>query len=106
MLDLLESVTSVISTDVFQKALSGGVSNLSFTTLSSDLARTMYKYSLRIPPYYTLLVRSLSVLEGIALASDPNYKVRRSHCGLENNQQQLWFFVTQSKTQCYSCGIS
>jgi hypothetical protein len=29
----------------------------------------------RIPPYYTLLVRSLSVLEGIALASDPNYKV-------------------------------
>jgi hypothetical protein len=35
----------------------------------------MYKYSFRIPPYYTLLVRSLSVLEGIALASDPNYKV-------------------------------
>jgi hypothetical protein len=36
----------------------------------------MYKYSFRLPPYYTLLVRSLSVLEGIALASDPNYKVR------------------------------
>lgn len=35
----------------------------------------MYKYSFRLPPYYTLLVRSLSVLEGIALASDPNYKV-------------------------------
>jgi predicted unusual protein kinase regulating ubiquinone biosynthesis (AarF/ABC1/UbiB family) len=33
------------------------------------------RYSFRIPPYYTLLVRSLSVLEGIALASDPNYKV-------------------------------
>jgi hypothetical protein len=35
----------------------------------------MYAYSFRIPPYYTLLVRSLSVLEGIALASDPGYKV-------------------------------
>jgi len=35
----------------------------------------MYRFSFRIPPYYTLLVRSLSVLEGIALASDPNYKV-------------------------------
>jgi aarF domain-containing kinase len=35
----------------------------------------MYRYSFRLPPYYTLLVRSLSVLEGIALASDPNYKV-------------------------------
>jgi predicted unusual protein kinase regulating ubiquinone biosynthesis (AarF/ABC1/UbiB family) len=37
----------------------------------------MYRFSFRIPPYYTLLVRSLSVLEGIALASDPNYKARR-----------------------------
>lgn len=35
----------------------------------------MYKYKFRIPPYYTLLVRSLTILEGIALASDPNYKV-------------------------------
>ena len=56
-------------------ALAGGVSNISFSTLSADLGLTMYKYSFRRPPYYTLLVRSLSVLEGIALASDPNYKV-------------------------------
>jgi hypothetical protein len=60
---------------VFQTALAGGVSNISFSSLSADLGRTMYRYSFRIPPYYTLLVRSLSVLEGIALASDPNYKV-------------------------------
>ena len=32
------------------------------------------QFKFRIPPYYTLLVRSLTVLEGIALASDPNYK--------------------------------
>ncbi|KAG2443941.1 hypothetical protein HXX76_002280 [Chlamydomonas incerta] len=62
-------------TGVFSEALQGGVSNLSFGTLSSNLGVTMYKYSFRIPPYYTLLVRSLSVLEGIALAADPNYKV-------------------------------
>lgn len=43
---------------------------------AGDLGRTMYRFSFRIPPYYTLLVRSLSVLEGIALASDPDYKVR------------------------------
>lgn len=36
----------------------------------------MYRFKFQIPSYYTLLVRSLSVLEGIALASDPNYKVR------------------------------
>lgn len=38
----------------------------------------MYKYSFRVPPYYTLLVRSLSVLEGIALSSEPGYKVLRA----------------------------
>lgn len=53
----------------------GGVNNLSFEDLSANLGRTMYQFKFQIPGYYTLLVRSLSVLEGIALASDPNYKV-------------------------------
>ncbi|KAL4853347.1 putative aarF domain-containing protein kinase [Chlorella vulgaris] len=62
-------------TSVFAEALKGGVSNLSFGELSGQLGRTMYNFQFQIPPFYTLLVRSLSVLEGIALASDPNYKV-------------------------------
>lgn len=57
------------------EALQGGAENLSFTRLSVSLAATMYRYRMRIPPYYTLLVRSLSVLEGIALATDPDYRV-------------------------------
>lgn len=36
---------------------------------------THARFKFQIPSYYTLLVRSLTVLEGIALASDPNYKV-------------------------------
>jgi len=62
-------------TEVFSGALSRGVSQVSFSNLSADLGQTMYQYQFRIPPYYTLLVRSLSVLEGIALAADPQYKV-------------------------------
>lgn len=62
-------------TSVFAQALAGGVNNLSFGDLSANLGRTMYEFKFQIPSYYTLLVRSLSVLEGIALASDPNYKV-------------------------------
>jgi len=62
-------------TGVFTTALAGGVANVSFGDLSTSLGATMYKYGFQIPPYYTLLVRSLSVLEGIALASDPGYKV-------------------------------
>jgi hypothetical protein len=62
-------------TGVFQVALSQGVSNLSFGDLAGNLGRTMYQFKFAIPSYFTLLVRSLTVLEGIALASDPNYKV-------------------------------
>lgn len=62
-------------TGVFAEALKGGVNNLSFGDLSAKLGQTMYQFQFRIPSYYTLLVRSLSVLEGIALASDRNYKV-------------------------------
>lgn len=50
----------------------------------------MYKYSFRLPPYYTLLVRSLSVLEGIALASDPNYKVRPNYNAAIRLMTCLW----------------
>jgi len=49
--------------------------NLSFGDFSEKLGTTMYKFQFQIPPYFTLLVRSLTVLEGIALASDPSYKV-------------------------------
>jgi aarF domain-containing kinase len=62
-------------TSVFAEALAGGVNNLSFGDLSANLGRTMYEFKFQIPSYYTLLVRSLSVLEGIALVSNPNYKV-------------------------------
>ncbi len=57
-------------TSVFSKALANGVSNVSFSMLSADLGRTMYEFSLRIPPYYTLLVRTLSVLE-VSLCPSP-----------------------------------
>ena len=28
----------------------------------------------RVPPYYALILRSLTVLEGLALTADPHYK--------------------------------
>ncbi|XP_024396488.1 uncharacterized aarF domain-containing protein kinase At1g71810, chloroplastic isoform X3 [Physcomitrium patens] len=62
-------------TGVFQDAVSKGVRNISFGDLSGKLGVTMYKFKFRIPPYFSLVIRSLTVLEGIALSSDPNYKV-------------------------------
>lgn len=65
-------------TGVFQQAISQGVRNISFGDLSADLGKTMYSFKFRIPAYFSLVVRSLTVLEGIALSSNPNYKVLSS----------------------------
>lgn len=62
-------------TDVFQDAIARGVRNISFGDLSGDLGKTMYQFKFRIPPYFSLVIRSLAVLEGIAIGINPNYKV-------------------------------
>ena len=31
--------------------------------------------SYRVPPYYALILRSMTVLEGLALTADPQYKL-------------------------------
>jgi len=63
---------------VFMNDSDSTLSDVSFATLFTSLSDTMYKYKFRIPSYYTLIIRSLAVLEGIALESDPNFKVLRS----------------------------
>ncbi|XVF29905.1 hypothetical protein REPUB_Repub16aG0010700 [Reevesia pubescens] len=69
-----EAVTKAL-TGVFQDAVAKGVRNISFGDLLGDLGTTMYKFKFRIPSYFSLVIRSLAVLEGIAISSDPNYKV-------------------------------
>lgn len=71
-------VMATALTGVFQSAISKGVRNISFGDLSTDLGKTMYKFKFRIPAYFSLVVRSLTVLEGIALSSDRDYKVLSS----------------------------
>ncbi|XP_062098319.1 uncharacterized aarF domain-containing protein kinase At1g71810, chloroplastic isoform X2 [Humulus lupulus] len=80
-------------TGVFQNAVAKGVSNVSFSDLSGNLGVTMYKFKFRIPSYFSLVIRRyrnvfemsngprlllpyhLAVLEGIAISSNPDYKV-------------------------------
>ncbi|KAG6499379.1 hypothetical protein ZIOFF_039145 [Zingiber officinale] len=65
-------------TGVFQNAVNKGVRNISFGDLSGNLGQTMYKFKFQIPSYFSLVIRSLAVLEGIAISFDPNYKVLSS----------------------------
>ncbi|KAF3324285.1 aarF domain-containing protein kinase [Carex littledalei] len=72
-----DEVTKAL-TGVFQNAVNRGVRNISFGDLSGNLGVTMYKFKFQIPSYFSLVIRSLAVLEGIAIGFDPNYKVLSS----------------------------
>lgn len=69
-----EAVTKAL-TGVFRDAVGRGVRNISFGDLLGNLGTTMYKFKFRIPSYFSLVIRSLAVLEGIAISFNPNYKV-------------------------------
>ncbi|KAF6159741.1 hypothetical protein GIB67_029999 [Kingdonia uniflora] len=59
----------------FDDALTLTVSELNFKTLVDGLGAVLYQYPFNVPAYYALILRSLTVLEGLALYADPNFKV-------------------------------
>ncbi|KAE8735757.1 putative Hydrolase [Hibiscus syriacus] len=61
--------------DFFDDALSYTVSELNFKTIVDGLGTVLYQYPFNVPPYYALILRSLTVLEGLAIYADPNFKV-------------------------------
>lgn len=61
--------------DFFDDALSYSVSELNFKTLVDGLGAVLFQYPFNVPAYYALILRSLTVLEGLALYADPNFKV-------------------------------
>ncbi|XP_010532046.1 PREDICTED: uncharacterized aarF domain-containing protein kinase At1g79600, chloroplastic-like [Tarenaya hassleriana] len=59
----------------FDDALTYTVSELNFKTLVDGLGSVFYQYPFNVPAYYALILRSLTVLEGLALYADPDFKV-------------------------------
>ena len=55
--------------------MQASVSELNFKTLVDGLGAVLYQYPFNVPAYYALILRSLTVLEGLALYADPNFKV-------------------------------
>jgi len=53
----------------------GGARAFSFQMLSQDLLAATLEIPFSVPPYMSLLARSVATLEGIALAGDPNYQM-------------------------------
>eukprot|EP00189_Rhodosorus_marinus_P007908 CAMPEP_0184754744 /NCGR_PEP_ID=MMETSP0315-20130426/44783_1 /TAXON_ID=101924 /ORGANISM="Rhodosorus marinus, Strain UTEX LB 2760" /LENGTH=788 /DNA_ID=CAMNT_0027234179 /DNA_START=513 /DNA_END=2879 /DNA_ORIENTATION=- len=66
--------------DAFTKANEGNpdgesMSSLSFNELATQMAGVAYKSPIRLPPYYSLIIRSLTILEGIALTVNKDFKI-------------------------------
>lgn len=61
---------------VFDQALAGGgAKSINFQDLAADLAQITFDYPFRIPPYFALIIRAISVLEGIALVGNPDFAI-------------------------------
>ncbi|GJV51515.1 kinase superfamily protein isoform 1 [Tanacetum coccineum] len=50
-----------------------GIPDIRFNRVLGKVWAIAYKYNFRMPPYYTLLLRSLASFEGLAMAGDPNF---------------------------------
>ena len=48
--------------------------------LAADLAEITYEFPFRIPPYSALIIRAVSVLEGIALVANPQFAIIDEVC--------------------------
>lgn len=53
----------------------GGAKAFNFQALSQDLLSATLEIPFSVPPYMSLLARSVATLEGIALVGDPNYQM-------------------------------
>uniref|UniRef100_A0A1J3HHL7 Protein kinase domain-containing protein n=1 Tax=Noccaea caerulescens TaxID=107243 RepID=A0A1J3HHL7_NOCCA len=54
--------------------LKNGIPDIEFTKVLSKILKVALNYQLRMPPYFTLVLRSLACLEGLAAAGDPKFK--------------------------------
>ncbi|KAG6521416.1 hypothetical protein ZIOFF_018534 [Zingiber officinale] len=59
----------------FDDALNSTVGELNFKTIVDGLGNVLYEYPFNVPAYYALILRSFTVLEGLAIYADPNFKV-------------------------------
>ncbi|KAE7996938.1 hypothetical protein FH972_001614 [Carpinus fangiana] len=51
-----------------------GIPDVKFSRVLGKILSVAFKYHFRMPPYFTLVLRSLASLEGLAVAADGNFK--------------------------------
>lgn len=64
--------------EAFVKSTTGGSgrgSSLNFTALNKNINEMSYLLPISLPPFYTLIIRTLTILEGLALSVDPSFRL-------------------------------
>jgi predicted unusual protein kinase regulating ubiquinone biosynthesis (AarF/ABC1/UbiB family) len=70
-------VVSALTNAVMDATQGGEGSTLNFTRLSSNINSVSYKLPFRLPPFYSFIIRTLTILEGLALYVDPSFRLVR-----------------------------
>ncbi|KAG0447861.1 hypothetical protein HPP92_028111 [Vanilla planifolia] len=55
-----------------------GIPDIKFSLVLGKILSIALKYQFRMPPYYTLVLRSLASLEGLAVAADQKFQTFRA----------------------------
>lgn len=73
-----ERVMAEALTNAVMNAMDNGEgSSLNFTKLSRNIQEASNQLPFKLPPFYTLIVRTLTILEGLALNVDPSFRLIR-----------------------------
>ncbi|KAI4302337.1 hypothetical protein MLD38_038094 [Melastoma candidum] len=70
----LQRVTMDLENALGEVEFRNGIPDVKFSRVLGKIWSVALKYHFRMPPYYTLVLRSLASLEGLALAADRNFK--------------------------------
>ncbi|EFN54445.1 hypothetical protein CHLNCDRAFT_24990, partial [Chlorella variabilis] len=53
----------------------GGAKNINIAVVTQEIEKLSQEFEFKVPPYFALILRTFSVIEGIALQVDPNYSI-------------------------------
>ncbi|GMH11273.1 hypothetical protein Nepgr_013114 [Nepenthes gracilis] len=63
-----------LENDLGEVEFKDGIPDVKFSRVLGKIWSLAFKYHFRMPPYYTLVLRSLASLEGLAVSADENFK--------------------------------
>ncbi|KAK9168875.1 hypothetical protein Syun_001015 [Stephania yunnanensis] len=70
----IRRLTTDLENELGKVEIKEGIPDIKFSRVLGKILSVAIKYHFRMPPYYTLVLRSLASLEGLAVAADKDFK--------------------------------